>query len=66
MRLEAENALLDRLSQIAALQMLFERPEQTTHTGTEFGHQDNINPDNMTYEVIFNLLFNQFVRNYCN
>jgi len=50
MRLEAENVLLNQLSQIAALQMLLERPEGQ-NLGTEYGHQDNINPDNMTYEV---------------
>ena len=50
MRLEAENALLNQLSQIAAMQMLFERPERQT-SGNDFGHEDNINPDTMTYEV---------------
>jgi len=53
MRFEAENILMNRLSQIAALQMLYERPEHT-HTNN-LDNPENINPDNMTYEELLQL-----------
>jgi len=51
MRFEAENLLMNRLSQIAALQMLYERPEPTH----DINNLENINPDNMTYEELLQL-----------
>ncbi|HRP37955.1 MAG TPA: hypothetical protein PLS50_09180, partial [Candidatus Dojkabacteria bacterium] len=48
MRLEAENQLLNQLSQMATLHMLYERPQRRQI------HPDNpndIDPDRMTYEV---------------
>jgi len=51
MRFEAENLLMNRLSQIAALQMLYERPEPIH----DVNNPENINPDNMTYEELLQL-----------
>ena len=49
MRLEAENILLSQLSRLATLQ-LFERHHHYTND-VDTNNPENINPDQMTYEV---------------
>lgn len=53
MRYEAENLLMSRLSQLAALQVLYDRSEPA-HTNN-LDNPENINPDNMTYEELLQL-----------
>ncbi len=66
MRLEAENILLSHISQLATLQ-LFDRHNHYTND-VDTNNPNNINPDQMTYEVKQNFLcfLKQNDRNYCN
>lgn len=53
MRYEAENLLMSRLSQLAALQVLYDRSVPANRN--DLDNPENINPDNMTYEELLQL-----------
>jgi len=55
LRFEAENILMNQLTQIATMQMQYDRYEQQPNRSIDLNNPHTINPDQMTYEQLLEL-----------